>query len=195
MKLPLLWFSVLCLLFPWNESEASTILRPTLGQLVKDADYIIVGEVQSKRSFWKQTDRGNTVYTEVVFRVERSLKGQVVGTHRLEMAGGQVGTQSVQIDGSPQFIEGRRYVLFGVSNPRTFIPVVAFRYGVFNVLKDRRGVERVLDNRGGLITALRDIGPRVARAIRAEKEEDLQRTVSLAEFAAAIRERVQVGQE
>lgn len=108
---------------------ATTVIAPTFEQLVSKAEVVFAGEVIDTKSRPVTDRHGTTIVTDVYFRVERVLKGQVGPMLILEFLGGTVGDRTFRIDGIPKFVVGDRDVLFATPSQRLASPLVAMMYG------------------------------------------------------------------
>jgi hypothetical protein len=117
---------------------ATVVVRPTLDELTAEAAAIFVGEVVEVGARRLDTRDGSKVVTEVVFRVERTLKGDPRTLVRLEFLGGTVGEARVWIPGMPRFRPGDRDVLFVSPGGGRLSPLVGFAEGRFRLSRDPR---------------------------------------------------------
>jgi hypothetical protein len=108
-----------------------------------------------------------------VFRDLRVLKGPAAASTSVMVAGGTVGTQTMDVRGVPKFGIGLTYLLFVKGNGTTIFPVTGGFTGMFQVRREpATGVERVYDAWG--------------RAVM----RDAQTSLSLEELLQAIRDRL-----
>jgi hypothetical protein len=114
---------------------ASTIQRPTFAELVDRADRIFVGTVVDQRSRWVDTRKARLIVTEVVFDVQRTLKGGGGPSVLLEFVGGTLGSEALKVPGVPVFQIGDESVLF-VTNGFSISPVVGMMHGRFRISRD-----------------------------------------------------------
>lgn len=82
----------------------------TLPDLVGRADVIVTGEVVGLEPSWN-AERSD-IFTTVVLRVERPLKGSASGDVRFRIPGGAVGEDWVWVTHAPRFEIGERALVF-----------------------------------------------------------------------------------
>lgn len=113
---------------------ASSVVPPTNpGGLVQDSDHIVVAVmIGSDTKF-----RGKMLVSITRFEVVQSVKGITSGRNiDVETPGGVLGDIGLQINGSPQFIEGQTYLLF----------LREFEGGTYRTLMLSYGVMRLVDS-------------------------------------------------
>lgn len=121
--------------------RATTVVAPTLRQMVDRADRIFVGEVVSLRSY--RAD--GAIFTDVTFRLSEAVKGGDSPLVMLTFLGGTVGEDTLEIDGVPTFAIGDEQVVFATRALRQVSPIVGMWHGRVRVSRDRRsGAARVL---------------------------------------------------
>ena len=135
---PLMWLWMA--LLPAG-SLATTVVPPTLSQMVQRADQIFVGEVVAVRSY----RTGTSIHTDVTFRASDTVKGPQGPVVLLTFLGGTVGDDTLEVAGMPRFAVGDEQVLFTVDGERQVNPIVGFWHGRVLVTRDRvNGTARVL---------------------------------------------------
>jgi hypothetical protein len=108
-----------------------------------------------------------------MFRDLRVLKGPAASSTSVMVAGGAIGTQTMEVRGVPKFGIGLTYLLFVKGNGTTIFPVAGGFTGLFQIRRDPgTGIERVYDAWG--------------RAVM----RDSQTPLSLEEMLQAIRDRL-----
>jgi hypothetical protein len=148
-------------------ATAATSTRTSLSDLVARADRIVESEVVEVRCE-RDPARGDDVpVTLVTVRVARTLKG-AGSTHLvLELLGGRVGDQGVEVLGMPRFAVGDRDVLFLAPASRSVSPLVGVTRGRFRVVYAQEAPrERVaaFDGRPLVTRELEEQEPGVAEA-------------------------------
>ena len=138
--------------------QALTVQTRTFPELVQRADTIVVASVAGLRSAWSAD--GQVIYTFVSLTDLDVLKGDVpAATFELRMPGGMMGDQAQVYPGMPNLELGQRYVLFIQGNLRDFFPLVGINQGLYQVIRDMAGQQRVqradhrLDNMTSGVTA------------------------------------------
>lgn len=122
-------------LWPWP-SPATTVEPPDFATLVKQAETIFVGDVQSVTSEWVQRGSDRIIISSVTFQVIRTIKGQPANPYVLKLHGGTVGDTTMEVDGVPKFAVGSRSLLFVENNGTQFCPLVGIMHGFYRVAKD-----------------------------------------------------------
>lgn len=88
--------------------QAATVPAMDLDELTKVADAIVLGSVESVES----SLRDGRVYTDVVIRIEDTLKGDLVETVTIRHLGGKTDELATYVPGMPSFTQGERSLLF-----------------------------------------------------------------------------------
>lgn len=135
-------FWLLCLLLP-GTAQALTVVPRDFSELIGEAELIIVGTVTGARSAWSAD--GRTITTTVSLGELEVIKGEVPSVpYELILPGGVVGDTAQSYPGMPELSSGGRYVLFVRGNRRELIPLVGAYQGLYQVLTDPDGEQRVL---------------------------------------------------
>jgi hypothetical protein len=137
------------MLFP-SVSQATTIERLTLDTMVRKADSIVIGKVNSARSFWSGNRK--IILSRYIVEIQETIKGRPSRTLELTTIGGTVGNVTLHVAGMPVFEEGENAVVF-VENAGSFLTVVGLNQGKFalengEVRNTLTGLE-FSDGRGG----------------------------------------------
>jgi len=120
----------------------------TLTRLHSEADRVVVGEVERvwvEMGSWPNVAHEVPI-TQAEIRVEEGLKGEIEPLITVAFPGGQTpdGTM-VRVSGTPEFIEGERIMAFlSWASHMGRTVVFGWRQGLFPIVQDDRGVERVL---------------------------------------------------
>jgi hypothetical protein len=95
-------------------SLPAAVLPYTLPLLAQKSRHIIVGEVVALECYRAPFHGlGDVIFTDVVIRVERSLKGAAAGTEiRIQVLGGEIGTAFQHCAESPRFVKGEKVLVF-----------------------------------------------------------------------------------
>jgi hypothetical protein len=133
---------------------ATTVAKLNLEQLVKRADIIVQGQVQSVYSQWDE--ERHLVFTYVSIRVDESIKGSNRRSVLIRQVGGTVGTVQMSIAGVPQFRTGEAAIVFLKHQDDSTFQVVGMSQGLYEVVEDYAisnvfGVD-LFDNQTGQIT-------------------------------------------
>lgn len=138
---------------------ASTVVVPSLNELVRNADTIAEGVVEGQTANWGNgTGSSQEIYTTVTIRVSQVFKGAPSAKIDLKLAGGQIGNVRDVVQGAPQFENGATYLLFIQNNGKQLIPLVAMTCGQFKIVPDTNGVPRLFDCNNHPVTSLDQIG-------------------------------------
>ena len=172
----LLWFGFLCLmlaglrrfssrknallgvfigflLFP-GVGEALTIRKPSLQELVKKSDQIVLVEVLDNRSVVSSFKGLPLLITR--FRVLQHFKGPKSTEVRIRLLGKSNGRFRIKVPDIPRFQKGSKSILFlRNSKGSSFSLLCAFYFGVFDLKPVKSGSSSTpiytVDNRGGLL--------------------------------------------
>lgn len=139
--------------------QALTAVARSFDELVQRADTIVIGTAVSARSVHRGD--GHSIRTLVSFNDLEVLKGEVPSApFELPLPGGIVGDEAQVYPGTPRLRAGTRYVLFIRGQNSEFLPLVGAQQGLFRIMRDANGRERVVQ--GGEESAASAIG--IARA-------------------------------
>jgi hypothetical protein len=113
---------------------ATTVAKLDLAQLVKRADLIVQGQVQSVYSQWD--GERHLVFTYISIRVDDSLKGASRQSVLIRQVGGTVGTVQMSVAGVPQFKSGEMAVVFLKRQDDSTFQVVGMNQGLYEIVED-----------------------------------------------------------
>ena len=134
-------------------AESGTVTRspPSLRELTRIADVIVVGEVALTESEWNASR--TIIHTRIDVRIEEVLKGSVQGG-RLSFfqIGGQVGEIAASVGGTPSFTQGERVLLFLSRRADKSLGISGIFHGKFTIeimeaSDDKAVVRRESDSR------------------------------------------------
>ena len=178
------------MLFAGASVFATTVIPPTFDQLVNDAELIFQGTVRATNPRWVSYGSDKYIVTDVTFRIEESIKGLPGESYTIQMMGGTIDGETLEVDG-PKFKVGDRDILFVENNGRQFVPLVGIMNGRFRVERDgATGAEVVKNNHGGAVGDLAELGKDKSAAIgshAATPDATNAPSLGAAEFKAAIR--------
>lgn len=173
-----------CTLAAFNPTRATTVIPPTFDQLVNRAEVIFEGTVENVTSQWTGEGAQRHIVSLVTFTVNESIKGEAGATYTLQMLGGTVGDETMEVTDSPKFASGDRDILFVENNGRQFVPLVGIMYGRFHVQRDESSNRDVVTNdHTGPVYDLAKLGTEDVTP----PSRPSQRSLSAADFKAAIR--------
>jgi hypothetical protein len=117
-------------------SHATTVIAPEFDELVSKADYVVRATVKSVSSAWRDQHGERNIYTQVELKVKEVVAGTPPSPVVLEVLGGQVGDQVLEVDGVPQFNVGEEGIFFVQGNGVQFCPLVAVMHGNYRIKHD-----------------------------------------------------------
>lgn len=144
MRLPGL-ASILALVLGATSSHASTLVHFDTAQLTQASDQIVIGKVESVRSYWGTGRR--TILTDAVVRVNDTLKGEVAATVVITQLGGEVDGVKVAVAGCPAFQAGEEAVLFLAHGRSDQIQLTGLAQGKFEIETDPGTGARLVQRR------------------------------------------------
>lgn len=164
----------------------TSVVAPTLPDLVSTAESIVVADVVDVRSAWVVSRAGRAIVTDVTFSIRQTLKGTTYAQRSFEFLGGTVGDDTLRVSGMPEFHIGDRDVLFLRDSGTPVSPIVGLMYGRFRIVRDATtGVEIVRTYDGRPLAALEEIGRQQPPAFVAPA-----RALTLNDFLSAVNTRV-----
>jgi hypothetical protein len=161
---------------------ATTVIPPTFNDLVTHAEMIFQGTVTDVRSEWTGEGGQRHIASYVTFKVDDAIKGNPGAKVTLNMLGGTVGAETMEVSDAPKFKVGDRDILFVENNGTQFIPLVGVMHGRFHVQKDQNGRDVVLTNDGAPLTDVNQLG-------KNERAATAGRAISTQEFKQAVQSR------
>lgn len=171
-------------------STATTIIPPTLDELVERSDTVVRTRAIATRCAWRGEGEERRIVTIVTFAVDETIVGAAAPTLELEFLGGELDGERMIVAGQTRFAPGHEDVLF-VSRERGAIsPLVRMTYGRYLVAERDDGSRLMARADGTPLLALDQVsaplgrpptGEALAMALAAD-------TYSPEEFAEAIRE-------
>jgi hypothetical protein len=128
---------------------ATTVDPPDFATLVAESEIIFRGKVTAVHCEWVGEGADRHIGSYVSFEVLKTLKGKTSSPYVLEMVGGTVGDQTLEIVGAPTFKVGDRSLLFVQKNGTQFIPLMGIMHGHFRVERDPASGEEILIKHDG----------------------------------------------
>jgi hypothetical protein len=183
MKLLRLLFLMLWVGLPVAGVRATTVIPPTFDQLVNDAELIFQGTVTASRSLWIGAGAERCIVTDVTFRIEDAIKGAPGKSYTIQMLGGTVDGETIEVNDAPKFKVGDRDILFVEHNGNQFVPLVGIMHGRFHLQTDSRGRETVTKEGGAPLAHVEQLGRDEASAVTGP-------ALSTADFKSAIRQKI-----
>jgi len=140
------------------------------------ASAVVAARAIGSTTGWGATPAGRTrIYTTFRFEVESVLAGAATSrTLAVPVIGGEMDGRRLVVPGTPEFRPGDRCVLL-LDPADAFTGLVGWTQGVFRIVRDPAGADRVLFHDGAAVAGFRD-----GKALRGT------RPIPLAEFAAEV---------
>ena len=139
--------------------SATTVIAPTFGQLVEQAELIFQGSVTDVKSVWEGEGAQRHIETYVTFQIADNVKGDAGASYTIRLLGGTVGDESLVVEGAPKFKVGDRDILFVEHNYDQFVPLVGIGHGRFRVQRDEQtGRDIVFNDQGEPVKDLTKLG-------------------------------------
>ena len=162
---------------------ATTVIPPTFDDLVAHAEMIFQGTVTDVRSEWTGEGGQRHIASYITFKVDDTIKGNPGAKVTLNLMGGTVGAETMEVSDAPKFKVGDRDILFVENNGTQFIPLVGIMHGRFHVQKDENGRDVVLTNDGAPLTDVNQLG-------KDKRSATAGRAISTQEFKQAVQNKV-----
>jgi hypothetical protein len=158
---------------------ATTVIPPSFDELVSRAEVIFQGTVTDVRSQWVGEGGQRQINSYVTFKVEDAIKGKPGGQITLQMLGGTVGSETMEVTDAPKFKVGDRDILFVENNGTQFVPLVGIMHGRFHVKKDTTGQDTVFTDEGSPLSDVTQLGkdPKAASAGRAISKQEFKHAI------------------
>jgi hypothetical protein len=158
---------------------ATTVIPPSFDELVSRAEVIFQGTVTDVRSQWVGEGGQRHINSYVTFKVEDAIKGKPGGQITLQMLGGTVGSETMEVTDAPKFKVGDRDILFVENNGTQFVPLVGIMHGRFHVKKDTTGQDTVFTDEGSPLSDVTQLGkdPKAASAGRAISKQEFKHAI------------------
>lgn len=142
-------------------ATASTFVAMSPGEMIQQADAVVVGEVLRVESFRDST--GRAIVSQATIRVEETVTGESPSVVIVETFGGTVDSYTVVAHGFPTFAEGDRVLVFLDEREDGVAEVVGYRLGQYRVLTNRFGQEIAVPTLEANVTLLRPEGGEAVR--------------------------------
>jgi hypothetical protein len=176
-------FLMLCVGLAVASARATIVIPPTFDRLVSDAELIFQGTVTDARSQWTGEGADRRIMTYVTFNIEDAIKGAPGRSYTIQMLGGTVDGETIEVSDTPKFKVGDRDILFVEHNGSQFVPLVGIMHGRFHVQTDARGREIVTKDNGASLANVDKLGTDERAALAGP-------ALSTADFKSAIRQRL-----
>jgi hypothetical protein len=158
-------------------ARATVVVPADLGDLSREANAIVRGEVVSVEARWTTVER-RAIETVVTLDRAVSLKGSPGPQVRFRVPGGRLGRYRSIMIGAPQFAPGQHVIVFLGASGSNLPFVLGFSQGVFRLVPDS----------GGWIVTPVPVLPVAGPATPIVRGDLARRPMKLAEFEARVRE-------
>jgi hypothetical protein len=167
---------IAALLFVGDSTRATTAVMLTNAQLTTSSRVILLGDVQSVKSQWDDTDQN--IYSYVKIHVSRILKGHLRAEQIVvKQLGGTVGDDSAVVFGAPDFRAGQRVLLFLNTSSDGTLRTAHLFMGKYDIVDDKAGRSHVQ----------RTVDGDAVQLLRRESSGDETNTADLASFIRKIK--------
>ncbi len=144
-------------------STATTIIPPTLDELVERSDTVVRTHATATRCEWRGEGEERRIVTIVSFAVDETIVGATVPVIELEFLGGEIEGERMIVAGQTRFAPGHEDILF-VSRERGAIsPLVRMTYGRYLVAERDDGSRLMARADGTPLLALDQISAPLGR--------------------------------
>lgn len=152
---------------------ASTFLKMTQQELIRDSAAVVQGHVIKVSSFWDAT--GRAVVSEAVIRVESKIFGEAPSVVVVRTFGGKVGNFMVEAHGFPKFQPNDHLLLFLEPEQDGATRVAGYQQGQFRVVQDKSGAMLAVPAFEGATLLTRD--GRAAAPAKAIRLDELKQSI------------------
>ncbi|MEY2479639.1 MAG: hypothetical protein QOI04_566 [Verrucomicrobiota bacterium] len=165
-------------------ARGTTVIPPSFDQLVDQAEVIFQGGVTGVRSQWVGEGAQRHIVSYVTFRIEDTLKGEAGSSYTMQMLGGTVDGETMEVTDCPKFQVGDRDILFVEHNGSQFVPLVGIMNGRFRLQHDEAsGNEVVVTGEGHPVANVSQLG-------KDEEAISIGQVLSTDQFKSEIRSRM-----
>jgi hypothetical protein len=173
------WFALMIVLA--GTLRATSLVPMSFDDQVAEAAAIFRARVTGVAAEWRDSERGRVIFSKVTFDVLDQYKGVSDAVVTLEFLGGEIGEESMVVNGIPKFRIGEELVLFVSGDRKRACPVVGWAQGKLGVERDGNGAGVVKLNPPSQLAA------GAARTRRVLRSDD---RMALGEFEAMLERRV-----
>lgn len=168
--------------------RATTVEPLDLPSLVSHADFVVHATVKSVRCEKRASASGVKIVTLVDVAVVETVVGTAPATLTLQFLGGQVGDETMRVDGMPAFRASDEDVLFVEGNGRTICPLPGMKHGRFSVVRDETRQRASMRRGDGTpLRSIDQIGLPLEAPETATRREAALTGMELGEFIQQIR--------
>jgi hypothetical protein len=113
---------------------ATTLLKMDFDDLARDADYIVVGTVESVTG--ERDEGARFIHSNVYLSVERSYRGNAPAQIVIRTPGGEIGGVAMRADGAASFEVGEKVLVFLTTWEDGTAKVLGYAQGKSRVVRD-----------------------------------------------------------
>lgn len=182
------FLSLLVALVAGVAARATSVVPPSFAELVGGAEAIYRGTVTAVQPrLVAMPDGSSMIETFVTLAVERTLKGTAQTSVTLELTGGTLNGETVEVSGMPHFTVGARELVFVTGNGTQFCPLVRMMHGRYRVAKDTAGRDYIARDNGRPLNDTSEVSlPMEESSPVAASASDTSHALTPAAFEAAI---------
>ncbi|MBI4569172.1 MAG: hypothetical protein HY719_12320 [Planctomycetes bacterium] len=144
MRLGATLLALVAAVIPARAAMATTAVRFSLEDLVRESAAIVEGRVLRTRADWDNFRR--KIYTSVDVEVVRMFRGEAAPAVTLHTLGGQVGDKIQQVSGEAGFVPGEEVVVFLWRDAEGRLRPAGLAQGKFQLFTDAKSGERQARN-------------------------------------------------
>ena len=115
-------------------ARATTVIPPTLDELVERSDAVIRSHVTATRCEWRGDGENRRIVTVVTFEVDEAIVGEPAKTLELEFLGGEIDGERMIVAGQTRFAPGHEDILFVSRQTSAVSPLVRMMFGRYLVV-------------------------------------------------------------
>lgn len=138
-------------------APCTTVIPPTLDELVERSGVIIRTHVTATRCEWRGEGEERRIVTVVSFAVDENVVGRADSAVELEFLGGELDGERFIVVGQTRFEPGQEDVLFVSRETHTLTPLVRMMYGRYLVAERADGRRLMARANGTPLIALDQI--------------------------------------
>jgi hypothetical protein len=135
-------------------AQGSTFVAQSPGELLAQADTVVVGEVIQKQSFWNEDM--SLIVTEATIHVHDALVGDAPAVLNVRTPGGAVGQFRIDAHGFPTFEKGQRVLVFLNRDLGGNLEVTGYQQGLYRVITRSDGVDVAVPSLEGVRLLTKD---------------------------------------
>jgi hypothetical protein len=123
-------------------AAASTFLKMSQKDLIRDSQAVVQGKVLQVNSFWNKA--GTIIVSEAMVQVEEKILGDAPTVVFVRTLGGTVDGFTVEAHGFPEFKANERVLLFLEPEQGGASRVAGYQQGQYRLIPNKAGVEMAI---------------------------------------------------